>query len=378
MNKRRALLCTCMVPPLAIMAPAGADETGHWYVTPSFGGISVDNERPVEDKDWLYGLAIGKHLTPAWSAELNVNGTQVGGGPLNSDLSMYGESLDLLRVFNRGRAVAPYISIGAGVLENELSPGPNSTDFMAQAGLGMFIKLWESSNESINLTLRPDVKARWDDAGREGYLRDYIGTLGFQVSFGPARAAAEPAPPPPPPAAQAAPAPPSPPATPAPPPPPKDSDGDGVTDDIDACPGTPPGVAVDAKGCPQKGSITLEGVTFDVNSARLTNQSLPILDDVALGLKKYPRLRVELQGHTDNSGPDQYNMTLSAKRANAVRDYLIQRGVPSAQLTARGYGESQPIESNATPEGRAKNRRVVMFVVENPGDVNVQGEGRVQ
>jgi OOP family OmpA-OmpF porin len=157
-----------------------------------------------------------------------------------------------------------------------------------------------------------------------------------------------------------------------------DSDNDGVTDDRDQCPGTAPGVAVDANGCPQKGSITLEGVTFDYNSAKLTAGSLNALDDVADGLKKHPRLKVELQGHTDSKGPDAYNLTLSQKRADAVRNYLIKDGVPSTQITAKGYGEGQPIADNATEEGRAMNRRVVMFVIDNPGDVNVKGEGDVK
>ena len=148
-----------------------------------------------------------------------------------------------------------------------------------------------------------------------------------------------------------------------------------MTDDRDQCPGTPPGVAVDANGCPQKGSITLEGVTFDYNSASLTANSSTVLDDVADGLKKHPRLKVELQGHTDSKGPDAYNLNLSQKRANSVREYLFKAGVPSNQMTAKGYGEGQPIADNTTDEGRAKNRRVVMFVIDNPGDVTVKGEG---
>ena len=157
-----------------------------------------------------------------------------------------------------------------------------------------------------------------------------------------------------------------------------DTDRDGVTDDKDQCPGTPSGVSVDEVGCPQKGSITLEGVTFEVNSAQLTAASRPILDGVADGLRKHPRLRVELQGHTDSSGADAYNLQLSQRRANSVREYLLSQGVPAAQLTARGYGETQPITDNTSNEGRSKNRRVVMHVIDNPGDVNVQGEGQVK
>lgn len=353
-----------------IPALASADDVGHWYVNPNFGGVSVDNDRPVQDKDWLYGLGIGRHMNRWLSTELNVTGAQVGGGPGRSDLSLWGTSLDLLGVMNRDGRVSPYVSVGAGVLSNEPSPGRNQTDFMSQAGLGMFIKLWESTDGSQSFSLRPDLKARWDDAGAGGKLRDYIGTLGFTYSFGGAKAQPVAASLPPP----AAP----PPPPPAPPPPIGDADHDGVPDNQDQCPDTPAGVAVDLLGCPRKGSIVLEGVTFEVNSAVLAASSRPVLNTVAQDLKKYPRLRIELQGHTDSSGADAYNLKLSQQRADAVREHLIAQGVPAAQLVAKGYGETKPVDTNDTAEGRAHNRRVVMSVVENPGDVDVQGEGKVE
>ncbi len=130
---------------------------------------------------------------------------------------------------------------------------------------------------------------------------------------------------------------------------------------------------MDEKGCPRQGSIVLRGVEFELNSDALTGGSRTTLDGVAADLKKYPQLRIELQGHTDSSGSDAYNMSLSKRRAEAVRTYLVQQGVPAPQLDARGYGESMPIESNTTAEGRATNRRVAMFVLANPGSVRVQG-----
>ena len=148
---------------------------------------------------------------------------------------------------------------------------------------------------------------------------------------------------------------------------PIDSDGDGVFDGIDRCPDTPPGTKVDAWGCPlkrkalfeeKKKTLVLEGVNFRFDSAELTNESSAILDDVAASLKDWPEVRVEVGGHTDSMGEDAYNQSLSERRAGAVRDYLISKGIAADRLTARGYGESQPISDNATAEGRAKNRRV--------------------
>jgi OOP family OmpA-OmpF porin len=356
----------------ALMVPvvAGASDVGRTYVTPQAGVLRADRDRPVDEWNWLGGITFGHHFSEAISGEVTLNGTaldsEVAGIP---NLSVYGGSLDLLFVFGREHAFAPYLGIGAGALENQFTPGSDDQHAMGQVSVGAFWRLWESGSKS--LALRPDFKARWDDAHSSGRLLDYIGTLGLQFSFG----SEPPPPPPPPPPAAAAPLPSPPPAVPQAPP---DSDGDGVTDDRDRCPGTPAGVAVDADGCPQKGSITLEGVTFDYNSAQLTPTSLYVLDEVAEGLKKHPRLRVELQGHTDSKGSAAYNLALSERRANAVHDYLIKENVPSAQITAKGYGEAQPIADNATEAGRARNRRVVMFVLDNPGDVKVEGEGAVK
>ena len=151
-----------------------------------------------------------------------------------------------------------------------------------------------------------------------------------------------------------------------------------MLDNVDKCPDTPPGVAVDAYGCTRKGSITLEGVTFEYNSARLKPESRTALDAVAADLKKYPNLSIELQGHTDSAGSDAYNLKLSQQRADSVRTYLLDQGVPAGGLVAKGYGESQPVADNKTEDGRASNRRVVMYVINNPGDVDVKGQGKVE
>lgn len=375
MKKRTTALLALGTAVVAMPAFAGDSDVGRTYITPSVGALRVDSERATDRDNVIGGIAIGRHLSPAWSAELTLNGAALDGeNPSLPDFSVYGGSLDLLRVFNRSGAFSPYIGVGAGVLEYDVTPGSARPNAMAQASLGAFWTLWEGDGASF--ALRPDFKARWDDVGAAGHLVDYIGQLGFQFSFGGPKRVASAPPPPPPPAPEPAVASPAP--APAAPPPPPDSDGDGVTDNRDNCPGTPAGVAVDANGCPQRGSITLEGVTFEYNSALLTPDSAIILRDVSAGLKKYPRLRVELQGHTDSKGPDAYNLTLSQKRADAVREYLLKDGVPSAQMSAKGYGEKEPIADNNTEDGRGKNRRVVMFVLDNPGDVEVKGAGDVK
>ena len=178
----------------------------------------------------------------------------------------------------------------------------------------------------------------------------------------PAEAAAPaPAPVEPPPVAVAPPPPPPPPApvvvAPEPPAPVAvvaDSDGDGVLDDADRCPGTPAGTRVDARGCEV---IVLKGVNFATNSARLTPGSLATLDAAAETLRRNGA-RTEVAGYTDDRGSEASNRKLSQSRAEAVRRYLVSKGVEPARLTARGYGEDNPLAENSTESGRAANRRV--------------------
>ncbi|GAB3383880.1 OmpA family protein [Spongiibacter taiwanensis] len=142
-----------------------------------------------------------------------------------------------------------------------------------------------------------------------------------------------------------------------------DSDNDGVADADDMCPNTPAGQPVMSNGCAEKQSVVLRGVNFELDSAKLTNNAETILDGVATTLSDSPGFNVELQGHTDSTGSDSYNMNLSQNRAQSVKNFLVDKGVSSGRLTAKGYGETQPIASNETRAGRAENRRVELKVI---------------
>lgn len=351
-----------------------ADNPG-WYLTPKLGYTITDSDRRADDAP-AFGLGIGRYLNDRWALEFSGLTGDHDRSP-SGDLDLKSLSVDVLRQFNGGGRVAPYLTAGLGNLKNDLNPGANRNDFLWQAGAGLMIRAWQNPARTSTFSIRPEAKLRWDDAGRAGKLKDVLLGIGFQFGFGGSKAvAAAPivaapavaivpapvAPPPPPPVAVAPPA-------------PVDSDGDGVFDDKDQCPGTPRGAAIDAVGCVRKGSITLAGVNFENDSARLLPESLAVLDAIAADLKRYPRLKVEVQGHTDSVGSDAYNQKLSQSRAESVRDRLVSQGVDAAQLLARGYGEARPVTTNATPEGRLQNRRVAMQVLENPGDVEVK-QGR--
>lgn len=145
-----------------------------------------------------------------------------------------------------------------------------------------------------------------------------------------------------------------------------DSDKDGVVDGVDQCPNTLEGLEVNSVGCVETDkaqSVILQGVTFEFDSARLTPNARSILVQAADALKGQPGLKVELAGHTDSVGSEAYNQQLSQRRAESVRNYLLDLGVDPDQLTAVGYGESRPIRSNDTEQGRERNRRVEFNVV---------------
>jgi len=144
-----------------------------------------------------------------------------------------------------------------------------------------------------------------------------------------------------------------------------DNDGDSIPDVTDNCPDEPGPES--EQGCPrqyQDVEVTRthirinQKIHFAFNRARILPDSFGILNTVATVLEDYPQITLEIQGHTDSRGGDRYNMRLSDRRAQAVREYLLQRGIAGSRLTSRGYGETQPMESNRTPEGRAMNRRV--------------------
>jgi outer membrane protein OmpA-like peptidoglycan-associated protein len=181
-----------------------------------------------------------------------------------------------------------------------------------------------------------------------------------------------------------------------------DSDGDGVADKDDKCPDTPKGVAVDAKGCPkdtdgdgipdyldkcpteagtkdnngcppakaatvednEAKKMMIEPVYFDFNKADYITGEKSKIDQLVTLLKENAKYNVNLTGHTDNVGTDQYNMNLSKKRINSVIKTIKSSGIKKNRiLSEKAFGKTKPIATNDTPEGRAKNRRVEFDVV---------------
>ena len=144
---------------------------------------------------------------------------------------------------------------------------------------------------------------------------------------------------------------------------PRDSDTDGIPDGRDRCPSTPSGQAIDETGCPilfQRGArkVVLQGVTFQTGKAMLTPEARDVLRDIALQLVDNPEYRVQVSGHTDNTGTRAVNLRLSIARARTVETFLEANGVPRIQITSKGFGPDVPVASNKTAAGRGQNRRV--------------------
>ena len=115
--------------------------------------------------------------------------------------------------------------------------------------------------------------------------------------------------------------------------------------------------------------VTLGDVLFAFNKAELSAPAAPRLDKLAGFLRQFPDRKLLIEGYTDSVGGDSYNQELSDRRAQAVRDALVQRGVDTGRITARGYGKAHPVADNATPEGRAMNRRVEIVIADDKGNL---------
>lgn len=267
-----------------------------------------------------------------------------------------------------------------GVAGSVLRSDQSAKQYAVGLELGRILmrNLWGSVGFNFTGFSDPDFDAA-DYSRRGAYFRLRYKfdekTLGYQAATRPAQAQAAPV--------AAAPAPV---AAPPPPPAPVDSDRDGVVDGADRCPNTPAGARVDANGCELDGdrdgvvdrldrcpqtpagdkvdevgcglSLTLQ-VNFDNNSSNIKSESFSELNAFSEFLKAVPSARGDLEGHTDSVGSEAYNQKLSQSRAESVKQYVVEKGVATDRLNAVGYGESQPVADNATPEGRASNRRVM-------------------
>lgn len=340
------------------------------YVAPM--GTWLHTLRGNTDDGWGGALAAGWRQQD-WAVELQL-GYVVASGDNGGDVDE--ASAAIYGLFFPFQSLPNFYGIfGGGMLDLHRYPGSvNNTSFGSMMFAGGLGHLWHFGGERYDWGLRTEVLYRHAETAktaneRDGVpktLGDIVVNVGLYLPLGYKKAAAEPTEP-----VAVVPA------------GPVDSDGDGVPDDQDRCPDTPAGTQVDAQGCPlpppckppEAGqladfsgcavgdSIVLHGVNFEFDKARLTVNAKAILDMVVGALQAAPAVQVEIGGHTDSRGSDSYNQRLSEERAHSVMAYLAEQGIDAARLTAKGYGETQPVADNDTDEGRELNRRVELKIV---------------
>jgi OOP family OmpA-OmpF porin len=317
------------VAEVPITLNAGA---AHWY-------FASDRELGNMNTPWA-GLEWA--FNDQWAAEISFaqddassdvfQGTDTEVTLANLGMKYYGGSY-IVDPSSGGTRLRPYAVLGAGYFSTDpnRSGADKNEDTTVNAGLG--VRWMLTPRFSTSLDARTIYNVDKDD-------NDTIAYLGLNYYLGNVTPA---------PVAAAAACP--------------DEDGDGVCDEFDACLGTPPNTRVDATGCPlpvaQVASIKLK-VNFAFNSTVVQEQYFTDLGELADFLKRFDQVDVNVEGHTDNVGPETYNQQLSQRRAQAVVDMLVNTyGISASRLTALGFGESQPVASNDTAEGRAENRRVM-------------------
>lgn len=315
------------------------------YVAPSANYTFSDNDRRADD-GWGAGVALGKPVTRNLNMELALTGSSLDYKAGGGDYRLLGLGVDAVYLFNRDASFTPYGVFGMGVLRTDI-PGGDDTGLMANAGLGIMKRLTD------NIALRADARYRWDGnaakAFNENSFGDFVVSAGLNIALG---QKAQPAPQP---VAQPEPAPRS---EPAPMPQPEP-----VAQPAPVAPALTTRQAVMLEQSkPGDVVVLLEGVNFEFDSARLRPDAIVILDEAVMVLNRRKDMNVDVNGHTCSIGTEQYNQGLSERRAKSVYDYFVDKGIVADRLTTQGYGETKPAHSNASREGRAKNRRVELYI----------------
>ncbi|MFT6105959.1 MAG: OOP family OmpA-OmpF porin [Rickettsiales bacterium] len=343
MTNKQLLVAISILGALASKAAlADNNYDKRFYVAPAFSYVWTDSDRETSRNEYGASVAIGKAVSKHFNVELKAfynsfEHENKQSGKTEHQWDNFGSTVDLQYYFNRND-LSPYAVVGAGIMDSRVH-GKNGVGLVTEAGLGLAYKI----NDSVSL--RSDVRYRYNNnfnnnltGNNADEYNDMVVNVGLVIPFGsacdkkvcnkkPRSAAINP-----------------------------DLDGDGILNENDKCPKTKPGVKVGKSGCALV--VTLKGINFDISSANLTENSKTILNKLAAEIKAYPNKGdVEIQGHASSDGDDDFNMTLSQKRAQSVVNYLKNQGVEN-KLTAKGYGETMPVTDESTRAGILANRRV--------------------
>jgi len=378
------LACTALMAHAGEGPYIGVDGGLNWESPQDYRSDGSVVDRLHFKRGWEAGLVSGYSFASGLRPELelayrrnNLGHDEFGqgGGYDNADSALANLWYDFKAPSGPFSVVHPYLGGGAGAVRSHYHnatiaggeiASDYATEFGYQAGAGVGFDV------TPRLTLSLDYRHLWTNRGsfrdtfvapldvKQRYLAN-TALLSVRYAFGspPAVAVAAPPPLPPPPL-------PAPVVAAAPPPPP-----------IVVAPApctAPAGFQVDAHCQIIDQKVVVRAVDFEYNSAQLTGPARQTLDQVGSALAAQPGLIVEIQGYTDSTGPAEYNLRLSQRRAQSVKEYLVSKGVIESTLAAHGYGKENPMYSNATAEGRAQNRRVAFQVTHAPAHVQVDAQ----
>ncbi len=330
----RTKVISALVLLSGLFSPLLLADAGQFYVAPLLQWMEFDDSTNL-DKDTGYFFGLGYDFTDQLSAELSTFDLDPGTTD-GTDIDIDHYKLDLLYNFDVKLGVFDTFAV-AGIGNSNIG-GENDT--LWDIGAGLKYKI------SDNWTWRTAVRS-FRYISRDHEDNDWGIDTALVYRFGgnkPQSAAATPA---------------SRPAT--------DADNDGVPDSRDNCPDTPENYAVDADGCP----IAVEEVSriellvnFDFDRSEVKPEYFSEIEEVVNFMRQYPDVVAELEGYTDSRGTEPYNLGLSERRAAAVRQVMIDRfNVQASRVSAKGFGESQPVATNDTDAGRDQNRRVITVII---------------
>ncbi len=334
---------------------------GAFTISPMGGGYSFDDEQDLLDLGKTFTLGLGYNFTDSLAAELGLTyiHTDADGTFSDEDVYVHQPRIDLLYHIMPDKMLVPYIAAGVGGMffnDDNVDP-PQELDDMVQANAGGGLKLFVTDN----VALRADGRYYY---GFEDSQSEYAVTIGMVFQLGGEQA----------------------------PKPCIDSDNDGVCDDEDQCPDTPAGVRVDSVGCQIKSEpyaemeksgetgqavgesdvVVVEDaiemmevvVYFDFDESNIKPLYFERLADLAAFMDENPEIVAVVEGHTDSVGTDSYNMDLSKRRAEAVKNYVVNNhGIDGDRFDLKWFGEERPVAPNDSPSNRQLNRRAITITV---------------
>ncbi|MEM7054533.1 MAG: OmpA family protein [Pseudomonadota bacterium] len=338
--KKIAIASAALLLASAFTVQAQEVYDNRWYAGITGGVTSLDDDR-LSDEDWpYYGVYIGRFLSPNFSLDFRIDNYRGQFEESEFDVALADDEIDMFSYGLVGRyhfgdndKFRPYILAAVGIQEHE-NIFADGRDAYASLGFGANSYLTDNWRLGAELEGRYDNDRDTFDDRNNGFI-DLILSMNLSFAFGerPRPVVAQQAEPAPPPPVRPAPRP-----TPPPPPPPAEPE---VLFEFDS------------------------EVTFGFDSAEIRPSAEPELNRAAAILSERTEIvLIEVAGHTDSSGPEDYNQNLSERRAQAVADYLAARGVDHDRMEVRGFGETRPKVPNDTRENRQMNRRVVVTILE--------------